>query len=351
MDMARIPVEQAHDYASRLLQAAGLGVEQAAAVSRRLIESDLLGHRTHGLAMLPVYLERLADGRIATEGDVTVVSDAGMSFLWDAHRLPGAWITERAIAEALHRIALYPVVTVSIANCSHIGCLQAYLEDIGRQHLIALMMVSDPGVASVAPFGGIDPVITTNPIAACIPTHEAPIMIDQCTSLVSNGAVAGYAATGNRLPSKWLVDNEGHPSDDPAALTSAPAGTIMSLGGEEFGYKGFGLGLVVEAFALALSGFGRKEAKVRGAQGVFIQIINPEHFSGKQAFLDETSSLVARCKASRAIPGQSGIRLPGERALNQKQTQREHGLAMDERVLEKLAQWAARLNVGFGPIS
>lgn len=343
--MPRIPVSRAIENAKALLEAAGLQSEQASSVAGKLVESDLLGHATHGLAILPVYLERIQDGRIAVAGDIDVVSDTGATFSWQANRLAGGWVLGCAVTQALERSADHPVVTVTIANCSHVGCLQAYLEGIGRAGRLAMLMVTDPGVVSVAPFGGVDPVLTSNPIASCIPTRGDPILIDQCTSLVSNGAVNQYAAAGKRLPGRWLVSNDGQPTDDPVALATNPPGTIMALGGEEFGYKGFGFGLMVEAFALALSGFGRKDTPVRGAQGVFLQIIDPGHFAGRDAFLDETTDLVRRCKASRTAAGRGEVRLPGERALRDKARQLRDGITIEAALAERLHQWAQQLGV------
>jgi L-lactate dehydrogenase len=198
-------------------------------------------------------------------------------------------------------------------------------------------------VASVAPPGGIDPVTTTNPIAACIPTLGAPILIDQSTTLVSNSAVAAHAAAGRKLPGAWLVDNQGRPTDDPEALSSDPPGTLMPVGGAEFGYKGFAFGLLVEAYALALAGFGRDTNTQRGGQGVYLQVIDPSSFGhGRGAFLASMSALVDRCHASRSAPGAS-IRLPGERALARKQQQTSDGLDLQDDEVAALDAWACRL--------
>ena len=212
---------------------------------------------------------------------------------------------------------------------------------------MALMAVTDPGVVSVAPFGGMAPVLTTNPIAACIPSRGDPILVDQSTSLVSNAAVGAYAAANQRLPGRWLVDNQGRPSDDPHALGTTPPGTIMPLGGQDYGYKGFGFGLMVEALALALSGYGRNSAtpRVRGAQGVYMQLIDPSKLGGLDQFLDEITALIARCKASPPAQGFDGVRLPGERALSLKRTQLRDGLEIDEGILARLTPWAEKLRV------
>lgn len=342
--MQRLSAEEARGKTEQLLSAAGLDDEKAQAIARRLVEADLFGHRTHGLQYLPTYLERLADGRIARTGKIEVLADAGGHFSWHTPRLPGAWVMEKLVAQAIERSATYPVVTATLANCSHIGALQVYLEDIGRRGLLALLMVTDPGVVSVAPPGGTDPVITTNPIAACIPTDGDPILIDQTTSLVSNGAVAQHAASGQMLPGHWVLDHQGHPSRDPDVLFTQPPGTLMPLGGSDFGYKGFAFGLLVEAFALALSGFGRDQQRLRGAQGVFLQLIDPADFGkGRHAFLTATAALVAHCKASRPVDAATPIRLPGERALRGKREQAHTGIPFPTDLLSVLDQWAHTL--------
>lgn len=345
-DVQRVGVADAMRGALQLLRASGLDEEKASAVARRLVEADLLGHRSHGLQNLATYLERLADGRIARQGSIRTLHDTGASFSWSTERLPGAWVMEQLIDQAIARTAQHAAVTATLANCSHIGALQAYLEDIGRRGLMALMMVTDPGVATVAPPGGVDAVITSNPIAACIPTAGDPILIDQSTSLVSNFAVAQHAAAGRTMPGDWVVDNQGRPSNDPAALAATPPGTLMPLGGSEFGYKGFGFGLMVEAFALALSGFGRDQPRVRGAQGVFLQLINPAQFgNGQAAFIASTTALVQQCQGSRPAEAGGAIRLPGQRALQLKAEQQAQGIAYTHAVLATLGSWSQKLGV------
>ncbi len=342
--MTTIDVERARGGVSALLRATGLRSDLADEMTRIIIESDLMGHRTHGLAMLPTYVDRLAQGLITREGEITVLQDTPVSLNWQAHRLPGAYVVRRAVRALYDKIDTAPVVTASIANCSHIGSLQAYLEEPAHKGYLCLMMVTDPGVASVAPFGGSDPVLTSNPIATAIPTNGDPILIDQCTSLVSNAQIQS-ADKAKPLPGKWVVDNRGRASDDPSVLGTDPPGTIMPLGGEDFGYKGFGLGLMVEAFALALSGHGRLTPKQRGTQGVFLQMIDPAAFSGRDAFLAETTELARRCKASRPAEGSAGVRLPGERAMSEKRRQLRDGLDVADGIFQRIAALAETYGV------
>lgn len=339
-----IAVATARDRAAALLAAAGLGSDQAGAVAANLVEADLLGHRTHGLKMLPVYLDRLDKGLMASAGEIEVLQDHGASFSWRTNRLPGAWVMAQLMETALARSAEHPVVTATLAECTHVGALQTYLHQPAERGLLALVMVTDPGVASMAPPGGLDAVTTSNPIAACLPTEGEPLLIDTSTSLVSNSAVASHAAAGKRLGGRWLLDNTGQASDDPTVVTAAdPPGTLLPIGGEDFGYKGFAIGLLVEAYALALAGYGREQTRQRGAQGVFVQLIDPAAFgSGSAGFLASMTDLVRRCHASRTAPGQA-IRLPGERALAERRRQRAAGIEYDAALVETLDQWARKL--------
>lgn len=340
--MYRAPAELLYAHVVALLEAAGLERARATPMADIIIRTELLGHRTHGLAMLPTYLERLGNGMIARSGEITVESDTPTSLAWQAHRLPGAYVMGRAIEALYAKLEAAPVVTATIANCSHIGSLQSYLMEPGERKLLALMMVTDPGVASVAPFGGADPVLTTNPIAAAIPTHGDPVLIGQCTSLVSNAQI--QSATGE-LPGDWILDGDGRPSRNPSVLKADPPGTVMWVGGPDFGYKGFGFGLMVEAFALALSGHGRRTQQTRGAQGVFLQLIDPSAFSGREAFLDETTELVRRSLASRPAEGSSGVRMPGQRAIAEMRRQQRDGVEVSDPVWQAIQGWTKKLGV------
>lgn len=337
----RIPAKAIGGYAAGLLEAAGLDGDKAAAIVRRLVESELLGHRTHGLAWLPTYLQRLGDGTIAKSGEIEIVSDQPTAFAWRAGRLPGAWVMERAVEELLRRDG--PVLAATIANCSHIGALQTYLSAFTERGRLVQIAATDPSIRSVAPFGGIDPVLTTNPLAMGIPTKGEPILIDQCTSVVSNAAVRPYAVSGQRLPGTWLLDEEGNETDDPAAIAPGRAGTILPVGGTTFGYKGFGFGLMVEALSLALSGYGRHSKPETFGQSVFVLSLDPAFFGGLDDFLAETTELADSVHASRPRPGVKAVRLPGEQAQARRREQLEGGLALDPAILRAIRPWGERL--------
>ena len=340
-DTVRYAAEDLDKFTISLLQNAGVDPQKAAAMSARMIDGDLLGHRTHGLWFLSTYLERIAGGHIKGVGDIDIVLNEPTAVAWKGNRLPGAWVMERATSLALKRMNDHALVTVTISNCSHIGCLQSYLLPFTERGLLVILNATNPGVVSVAPPGGSRAVITTNPMAMGIPSRGSPILIDQSTSVASNALFQSYAARGERLPGDWLIDANGHPSNDPAILSSEPAGTIQPLGQTDFGYKGFGFGLMCEALSLALPGYGRRDSPDRYGQGVFLQVIDPVRFSGEGFFLDEIDHLISMVHSDPGVNG-SRPRLPGERALTLRDEQLENGVRLPQEVLERLEPWSAQ---------
>jgi L-lactate dehydrogenase len=332
-------------YASDAMQRCGMRADHADQVAARMVDAELLGHRSHGVWLLATYLERLQARQIATDGEIRVLSDTDSAFSWHANRLPGAWVMHRAIEDVIERARSRAVVVATIAECSHIGCLQSYLLPLVERNLFVTLSATNAGVASVAPFGGMDPVLTTNPIAYGIPTRNEPILIDQCTSVGSNMFFAAYAARGETLPDTWLLDPDGNPTNDPHVLAAKPPGTVLPLGGLEFGYKGFGLGLAVEALTLALPGSGRRTKPDKFGQGVFLQILNPRLLGGLDAFLDETTYLADACHASRVREGLPPVRLPGERALATRREQLRDGITLTDDVIDRMKTWSNKLDL------
>lgn len=330
--------------AVRLGVGCGLDEEKAMAMASKALDGDLLGYSTHGLMFFSAYLSRIEAGHIARAGHIEETHDHPGSFYWRCGRLPGAWAMERATTKILARLHTTAAVTVSLGDCSHIGCLQAYLLPFVQAGHMVTISATNPGVRSVAPFGGADPVLTSNPIAYGIPSRTKPLLIDFSTSLASNKFFSNYADRGETLPGKWLLTAEGVPTDDASVLAAKPPGTILPIGGLDFGYKGFGASLFVEAASLALSGFGRRRNPDTFGQSVFIHAINPEFFAGRDAFLDEVDLLIADCKASKPLPGSAGVRMPGERALALREEQLKTGVEISSEAVARLNPWLIKFD-------
>ena len=331
-------------FAETLLHRSGLAQERAHAVAEILVEGDLLGHTTHGLQLLPIYLGVLERGEMAHEGEPTLLSDYGSAISWDANWLPGPWVMRRSLDVAFGRIERQPTVTTVIRRASHIGCLATYAHDAAQRGYFLLLTCSDPSVASVAPYGAVEGRMTPNPIAAGWPTQDVPVVIDVCPSTTTNGMIGRLARNGERFPGPWLITSAGDPTDDPATFGPPEGGAIMPLGGIDLGHKGFALGLLVEALTSALGGFGRADETKHWGASVFALLINPAMFGGADAFRREAQWLADSCRSAKPLP-ESKVRLPGERAHGIRLRGLAEGVVLHAETMPNLEPWALRLGV------
>lgn len=309
------------------LRSTGLEPSYAGIVAETLVEADLLGHSTHGTALLPRYLKELEEGRMSLEGEPTVINDTGTSAAWDGNYLPGPVLVHQALDVASERAVRSGVATIAIGRSHHIACLAAYLKRITDKGLIAIIASSSPATRSVAPFGAVEGVYSPDPIAAGYPTDDDPVLIDVSMSITTNSLTSQLAATGEALAHPWMIDAHGNPSDDPKLLQADPPGALMPMGGFDHGHKGFALGLLVEALTSGLAGCGRADAPTRWGASVFVMVIDPQAHGGTQNFMRESGFLASACRAASVPPGSPGVRLPGERALALRKEQLMNGVA------------------------
>ena len=345
MSSERYAYDALIDFASGLCTALGLAEERALTHAKVLVEADLMGHTTHGLAMLAGSLGGLESGRLASTGEPEVLSDSGSVLLWDGNLLPGTWLVTEAIEQGMERLESHPVMTICIKRSGHICCLGAYLRNATKYGYLVMIMNSDPAMRTVAPFGAVEAQLTPNPMAFGFPTDGDPILIDVSTSTTANGWVRRFQSEDKMLPGNWLLDSDGNPTDQPAALFADPPGTVLPLGGTEVGYKGFGLALMVEAMTAALTGFGRADAPSGQGSPVFIQLIDPAAFGGRQGFERETGWLANACRSAKVRPGDPAVRLPGERALKLRAEQLDNGVELYPSIMPALSPWAEKLGV------
>ena len=322
----------------------------AATSARLLVEADLLGHSTHGMALLPGYLKALAEGTMLAAGEPVVENQRTVVQAWHGQRLSGLWLTDKAIRTATAMAKAHGTGTISIKHAHHIACLAAYLEAPARAGFIVMVQSSDPCTASVAPHGGITPIMTPNPIAIGIPTGVDPIMIDISSSITANGPSMRLMKEGKRAPGLWFVDSEGHGSDDPSVAYVEPKGALLPLGGLDAGHKGFGLGLMIESLTAGLTGFGRADPPQGWGANVFVQVIDPEAFGGRAALERQTDHLRDISHASKPRPGVERVRLPGERGLARKAAQLASGVELHETIMPALMPMASALGVA-APVS
>ena len=341
----RYPSQALRKFARDLLSAAQLEQDMASVVADVLLEGDLLGHDTHGLALLAAYLRELDAGTMKRTGRHQVVEERAASALWDGRRLPGPWLTQLAIDDAIERAQRCGTGTVVIRRSHHIACLAAYLSRATDRGFVLLLSCSDPNAASVAPHGGTKAVFTPDPIAFGFPTAGDPVLIDLSASLTTNGMTARLHKSGRRLAHPWLLTADGDATDDPAVLFSEPRGTILPAGGIDAGHKGYALALIVEMLTGGVAGHGRADAKEGWGATVFVQAIDPAAFGGLDAFARQAEWIAQACRDNPPRAGVDAVRMPGERGLARRREQLENGVALHADIMPALQEWSTRLSV------
>lgn len=343
MTESRFDVAALTSFARDTLMKVGLPAEPAESVARILMEADLLGHATHGLALLADYVEEIEQKRMAVDGRPAVLADRGAVATWDARRLPGTWTTELAIAEASKRARQFGLGAIALRHSHHIACLAAFLERPAREGLVVLVFSSDPAESRVAPFGAVTPVLMPDPVAIGFPGSPDPVLIDISTSITTMGLTNRTKREGGRMPGKWLIDAKGTPTDDPKAIDAG--GALLPVGGSDHGHKGFGLGLMVEMLTQGLSGHGRADAPKDWGAAVLVQVFDPAAFGGLDGFLRQADFITAVCRAARPIAPEAPVRMPGQAGLARKRAALLAGVPLGARIVQSLGSLAGRLGL------
>jgi LDH2 family malate/lactate/ureidoglycolate dehydrogenase len=341
----RYDAQQLVDFAAALFGRAGLDDDKARTCAEILVDGDLMGHTTHGLALLGPYLDEALSGKMLGTGAPDIVAEAAASQTWDGKRLPGPWLTVRAAEWATARARETGIAAVSIRRSCHIGCLAAYLRRFASQGVMLVVTCSDPAVASVAPFGGTKRIYTPDPLAAGWPSPLGPVMIDVSMSITTNGLTNRLRAEGRQFDTPMLLTAEGQPSRDPNAFFTDPPGSLLPLGGVEAGHKGFALALLVEALTSALGGYGRADAPSGWGAAVFVMAIDPARFAGLPAFERETGWMGEAVHANPPVPGGPTPRVPGEKAVRLRAEHLANGVALHPSIPPALAARAASAGI------
>jgi uncharacterized oxidoreductase len=333
-DVVRVSKESLCDLLEALFRKLGVPKEECDIVVDTLLEASLAGYDSHGVMRVPRYVRGLQRGEIQPGVAIKVLKESPACAHVDGGRGLGPVTATFGVRLASRKARQSGIGCVSIVNANDIARLGGYLKAPAEEGLIGIMMVNDAGGGpSVVPWGGVDPLLSTNPIAAGIPRREGPpIIIDISTSVVAFGKLKMYANRGRSVPEGWIVDREGNPCTDPNTFFASPKeSALLPLGGALAGHKGFGLSLLVDVMAGALSGAGCStgaEAELEG-NGVFIQIIDPMTFGPLRRFEDQVEALVTMLKGSKKAPDVAEISIPGERAAKERRIREKEGIPVD----------------------
>jgi L-lactate dehydrogenase len=172
------------------------------------------------------------------------------------------------------------------------------------------------------------------------------VLIDLCASITTTSMTRQKVAEGKQFEHAWLIDGEGRPTRDPAVLEhTTPRGSILPIGGLEYGHKGFGIGLMIEALSQGLAGHGRKDAPKNWGGNVFLQVIDPRLFAGLDAFTAQMDFLSDQARSNRPIDPKRPVRIPGDAAAKGIADAKRTGIEIDDATWQSIVAWADKLKV------
>jgi LDH2 family malate/lactate/ureidoglycolate dehydrogenase len=297
-----------------LLLAAGVSEEDAEMVADDLVEADLRGHDSHGLGRLNMQLDNLRSGRVRPDAEPSIVQNQSGSVVVDADRALGPPAVYFGLNEAVARASEHGSCTVAIRNHGYIAYLGRYVERPLEHDCIAILLGKSRG--NVHPWGGVQPLVGSNPIAAAIPTEGDPLLVDMSTSASAMGRILEAIRNHEPIPEGWAVDQLGAPTTDPLA---ARRGALSPLGGP----KGFALGLLVELLTAVLAGGGHEEGALWSSLAIVLHIPS---FMEPEDLRRQASAYLHSVKASPQAPGFAEILLPGERAYRTRRERLQSGI-------------------------
>jgi len=282
-------------------------------------------------------------------GEPEVVQERACTAVVDGNGAFGQIGASFAMRLAMRKAKEYGFAAVGLRNTGHIGRVGAYPLLAAEDNLIAMVFVNAGRLGrQIAPYGGIDGKLSTNPIAFAAPRRDAaPILVDMTTSVAAEGKVRVAANQGKSLPKGWIIDHNGHPSTDPEDYVGTPSGAILPLGGA-VAHKGYCLSFIVELLGGALSGQGcaAGEQIVR-SNGVMITVYSIEHFTELDTYFREVETLIEHIHTSRIDPEQGEILVPGEPETRSTLERTENGIPIDDTTWSRIG--AAARSVGLDP--
>lgn len=342
--MPSFTADQLLTIAIRVLTAAGASHEEASVVADELVEANLVGHDSHGVIRLMQYVDYIEKGFIKPGGSAEVVKDRPAYVILDGRSNFGQVIARNAVAIGLEKAKLAGTATVVTRNCNHVGRLGSYAQQAALAGFGCLMVVNAPGPGGVAPFGGIDRRLGTNPLAVGIPRADAPIVLDMTTSATAEGKLRVAFQTGEQVPEGWVIDADGLPTTDPAAYYAKPPGAILPLGGP-LGFKGFGLSVMVDFLGGILSGSGvTRQDLPLGSNGVWMYFIDVEQFLPRAEFDAWIEKYVGHVKSSRKAASVNEILMPGEIEGQRRKQRKAEGIAVADETWRQINALAERLH-------
>ncbi|HSD54224.1 MAG TPA: Ldh family oxidoreductase [Burkholderiales bacterium] len=342
----RIPFDRLRDFIAAAFERVGIPADDARTLGRLMAEADLQGSDGHGVIRLPQYVRRIKSGGVNVRPNIRVVSERAAMVLVHGDNGMGHLVMKRAAEIAIEKARTAGVAWVGSQWSNHAGPASLYARMPLAHDMIGLYLAVG-NANHLPPWGGIDMLLSTNPIAAAIPAfEEPPVVLDMATTVAAYGKIKAKAQRGETMPEGWMIDREGRPITDPKR---AAEGFLLPIGG----HKGYGLALIVGFLAGTLNraAMGKDvldfNADYQGASntGQAIMAIDPAAFGDVAGFKRQVDAVVRDMRASRRMPGVERIWVPGEQSNAKRVAYAREGIPLAPQLMQALDQVAAELGI------
>ncbi|HBY95748.1 MAG TPA: malate dehydrogenase [Chloroflexi bacterium] len=343
-----VPLDSLRALTRQLLRRTALPAEHADIIADALVTSELrnLQGQGQGVRRVRAYVERVASGDLNVHAPYEVVKESLCLALIDAHNGPGTVVAVRSMNLAVQKAKACGIGVVVVRHSTHFGSA-SYSASQALNHGCIGVSMTNAG-PEMAPWGGIEPVLGTNPWAVAVPTgdreDDMPIILDMALTMAGKGMMGWLMRDRRRMPRTWAITKDGRETDDPA---EAMDGTLLPIGD----YKGYGLSLITDVLTGVLGGgaFGTQPYSNPAFQDVGHQFIayDIDWFMDRQTFYRRMAEFIATIRNSRKRPGVEEILLPGELEWRRMQEKKQHGVPLDPDIYEDLRRLAAELDVAW----
>jgi LDH2 family malate/lactate/ureidoglycolate dehydrogenase len=346
MSEPRIPAAQVRRFITTALERLGLPGGDAMTVAELMTEAEVQGSDGHGVIRLVPYAKRIRSGGMNLRPQIRVAREKAAMALLDGDNGMGHLVMKQAAEMAIAKARNCGVAWVGAFHSNHAGPASLYAR-MALEHDMIGMYYAVGNANHLPPWGGLDMLLSTNPIAVAVPAgEEPPVVLDMATTVAAYGKVKSKAQRGEMMPEGWMIDRQGKPLTDPKR---ADEGFLLPIGG----YKGYGLSLIVGLLAGTLNGAAmgtevidfNADYQTTTNTGQAIVVIDPDAFGDIAAFKARVDKLVRELRASERMPGVDRIWMPGEQSHGKKQVNEREGLALPATLRTQLDTFAREIGI------
>lgn len=345
--MPTFPASVWRSLAHQMFLAAGVPEAEAAQVADSLVLANLSGHDSHGLIRIMQYVAAIQDGRLKPGAPLQILRQTPALLQADGGWGMGQVQAHRLLEQLIERAKTLGLAAGTLKHCGHVGRLGEYAEAAAARRMAFLGSVNNHGFGrGMAPPGGTEARIGTNPLCLGVPTKEEPVVLDIGTSVCAEGKIRVSFNKGQPVPFGFLLDEHGQPTTDPGVLYREPRGSILPLGGTQ-AYKGFGIGLLLDMFVGGFSGApcSYPTAPNLSSNAAFFLVLDIAAFAGEDHFLNQVSTLANNVRTCPRAEGVTEIMLPGDPERLARQTRSRDGITLDDGTWKQLVELAGKLKV------